>query len=98
MLGRLGGAMIGSGSETMRGAGSPTGATRPPRPPAWADPRRPLGGGSASRRFPPSRPLASGSRSSFPEAAFFGGGAGFRFEAGAAFFGEGKDRRTAAFF
>src|SRR5262245_21766034 len=91
MLGRLGGAMIGSGSETMRGAGSRTGAIRPSRPRPWVDPRREPAKlmASASRRLPPSRPF-SGSRRSFPEADFFGGGATFRFEGGAAFLeGEG---------
>src|SRR5512140_293528 len=106
MLGRLGGAMIGSGSETMRGAGSRTGATRP-RPPAWLDPRRPvdLAGDSASRRLPPSRTLPAGSRRSFPGADFFGRGMGFLFEIGAAFlpgedfFGAGAARlETGAFF
>src|SRR5262245_57451437 len=96
MLGRLGGAMIGSGRLTMRGAGSRTGAIRPAAEPRGFDRRARLDSApclvvvSASRRPPASRPFGACSRESFPEADFFGTGAAFLvvafFCAGAAFF------------
>src|SRR5262245_9482764 len=101
MLGRLGGAMIGSGRLTMRGAGSRTGAIRPA--PAARAPRvarlgrePDLDVASASRRFPLSRAFSC-ARASFPDAAFFGGGAAFL--PGEDFFGGGADLlATTAFF
>src|SRR6188508_2716560 len=99
MLGRLGGAMIGSGRLTMRGAGSRTGAIRPPprAPPRGArfDSEPALDVASASRRLPLSRAFSC-ARASLPGADFLGGGAAFL--PGEDFFGGGADRLAAAGF